>query len=244
MKSLLLALEFLTIFPVKVSHFEEKMLARSAIYFPLIGYFLGFILIGINALFYKLGSPQIAINTVLVVSLIILSGGLHLDGLADSSDAIFSGKSKKEELLAIMRDSRIGTMGVLSLIAIILLKIALLSSIKTGLKPLILLSMCAISRWSMVLALFLFPYARETGKAKAFAQRMNFKVFALSLAIAFIPAFIFWKAKGIIVFIVIAFFTYIFGEFIKNKIGGITGDVLGALCELNEAAVLLFFILA
>jgi adenosylcobinamide-GDP ribazoletransferase len=237
MRSFLLALQFLTIIPVKIKHIDERKLAKSIIYFPLIGLLLGLVLAGINSLFLKINFPELSINIILVVSLIVLTGGLHLDGLADTFDALFSRKNK-QGMLEIMRDSRIGAMGVLSLISIVLLKIAFLSSLSVSLKTTALLLMCILSRWALVLCMFLFPYARKEGKAKVFIQGMTLKILILSTLIALASTFAIYKIKGLLVFVIIALNGYTISKFINNKIGGITGDILGAINELNEVIAL------
>ncbi|TRZ50353.1 adenosylcobinamide-GDP ribazoletransferase, partial [bacterium] len=176
-------------------------------------------------------------NTILIVLLIIFTGGLHLDGLADTADAFLSRKTK-EEMLKIMHDSHIGAMGVLSLICILLLKIAFLSSISPALKTIGLLLMCTLSRWTLVFSMFLFPYARNEGKAKVFAEGVNFKIFISATIITLTSTLIIWRLKGLFVFGIIAMSTYIISKFINNKIGGITGDTLGAINELTEVIAL------
>lgn len=237
MRSFLLALQFLTIIPVKMKDVEEKKIPGALIYFPLIGLLLGLVLAGMDKLLFILNFEQFIINTILVVLLIVLTGGLHLDGLSDTFDAFLSRKNK-EEMLKILRDSHIGVMGVLSLISIILLKIAFLSSINISSKIISLLLMCILSRWSLVFVMFLFPYAREEGKAKVFIQGINFKIFISSTLIALACTIAIWKIKGLFVFIIIAMSSYMIGKFINNKIGGMTGDTIGATSEVAEIIVL------
>ncbi len=242
MKKFLLALQFLTIIPVKMKNIKEGDLSSSVIYFPLIGLLLGLLLVGINKVLLILNFDQFIANIILVISLILLTGGIHMDGAADTADAFLSRKNK-EEMLVIMRDSHIGSMGALSLISVILLKIAFLSYPGFPSKAAPLLLMCVLSRWSMVFAMFLFPYARQEGKARLLINGINFKIFTLSTIIALACVFSIWKIKGVLVFIVIAAASYIAGRFINRKIGGITGDTLGALSESNEIIVLLSIII-
>ncbi|MBU4311807.1 MAG: adenosylcobinamide-GDP ribazoletransferase [Candidatus Omnitrophica bacterium] len=237
MKSFLLALQFLTIIPVRIKHIDDKKISSAITYFPLVGLFLGLILTGADRFLSFLGLEEFFINIILVVLLIILTGGLHLDGLADTSDAFLSRKNK-EDMLRIMRDSRIGAMGVLGLVSIVLLKIAFLSSISVSLKPMSLLLTCVLARWALVLSLFLFPYARQDGKAKAFIEGANPKVFILSTLITLCCAVFLWRFYGVLILIVIAAITGIMGKFIMNKIGGITGDTLGATNEIIELLTL------
>ncbi|MBU1853752.1 MAG: adenosylcobinamide-GDP ribazoletransferase [Candidatus Omnitrophica bacterium] len=235
MKNFLIALQFLTSIPVRIKNIDENKVSSS--YFPLVGLLLGLILIGANRFLWFLGFEQFFINIILVILLIILTGGIHMDGLADTMDAFLSRKGK-DEILRIMRDSRIGTMGVLSLVSIILLKIAFISSISLDLKEPSLILMCVFSRWSLVLSMFLFPYAREEGKAKIFVRNINIKVFIFSTVITILCAFMFWRVSGLVTLAVVALSAYIAGRAISERIGGITGDTLGAINEFAEIAVL------
>jgi len=237
MDSFLLAAQFLTILPLKIKGVTEEKIASAMVYFPVVGLLFGLMLWGINALLYILNFPALAINIILTIALIIITGGIHLDGVSDTVDALASGKAK-ERMLEIMRDPHIGVMGVLSLISIILLKISLLSSVSVSSKPIALLLMCALSRWSAAWVIFLFPYARQEGKARVFIQGMNLKIFILSLIVTFIFAFAIWRVKGLLVLLIIAGCSYLNGKIIARKIGGITGDTLGANIEFTEIIAL------
>ena len=137
-----------------------------------------------------------------------------------------------------MRDPHAGVMGILSLISIILLKIAFLSSINIPLRPSALVLMCVLSRWSAVWLMFFFPYARREGKARVFIQGMNLKIFIFSLTAAIIFVFAIWRVKGLLALLIIAACTYLSGKIISRKIGGITGDTLGSTIELMEIITL------
>jgi adenosylcobinamide-GDP ribazoletransferase len=238
MISLLLAIQFLTVLPLKIKQFSEKKMAWALVYFPVVGLFLGLILLGLNILLSILGISPVVANIILVIVLIILTGGMHLDGLADTADAFLSGKAKKE-MLEIMRDSHIGVMGVLALISIILLKVGLLSSVNVAARPAALLLMCILSRWSVVLVMYLFPYARQEGKAKLFIQGMNLKIFILSTITVIICSFLIWHIQGLIALLIVALCVYTIGKFVSRRIDGVTGDTLGATIEGIEIAVLL-----
>lgn len=239
MKGFLYALQFLTIFPPAAKSVVDKSkLSRSTLYFPLIGLFLGLILVATNKLLSLLPLEQLLVNVILVTLLIILTGALHLDGLADTFDALFSRKSRPE-MLKIMRDSHIGAMGGLSLICIILLKLSLLGSLNAEVMNVSLISMCLLGRYSLVLAMFSFPYAREEGKAKIFTEAMSLKVFSLASVISLSCILGLWGLKGLIIFMAAVLFTIFAGKLITKKIGGMTGDTLGAINELTEVFVLL-----
>ncbi|MFA5149841.1 MAG: adenosylcobinamide-GDP ribazoletransferase [Candidatus Omnitrophota bacterium] len=240
MNSFLLALQFLTVIPLKIKGVTEEKLARATLYFPLVGLLIGLVLFQINLGLFILNFPSFTISIILIVFLAGLTGGLHLDGLSDSADAFLSGRSK-EEMLNIMRDPHSGVMGVLSIICIILLKIGLLYSVPAPAKATALLLMCVLSRWSAVLAMFAFPYARQEGKAGVFIRGMTLKIFLISLISAFIFAFIIWQLKGLIVLVIVSGCAYLAARFTNRRIGGITGDTLGATIELTEIVTLLTF---
>ncbi len=237
MKKFLLALQFLTIIPIKVKSVDDKEIADSLIYFPIAGLFIGLALTGINGLLGFLNFPRLATDAILIVSLIAITGGMHLDGLADTSDALLSVRNK-DEMLQIMRDPHIGVMGVIGIISILLLKIAFLFSLDPALVPAGLVLICVLSRWSLVLALFLFPYARQEGKAKVFSEGINSKIFILATIIVFVCALVTAGLKGLLILGIITLCACLINKLIIKKIGGITGDTLGASVEINETLTL------
>jgi adenosylcobinamide-GDP ribazoletransferase len=237
MTAFLLALQFLTAIPVRIREFHEKKHAASMIFFPLAGLLLGLVLVGINQLLLFLHFNQLAASIITIVSLVILTSGLHLDGLADTADALLS-RERKDEMLEIMRDAHIGVMGVLGIACALLLKISLLYSVWPELKTGTLILMCALSRWAMVFAIFIFPYARQEGKAKVFFDGINNNIFILSTLITLALCAAIWKAGGLLVFGSSAIIAYLAGNLVYRKINGITGDSLGAINEIVEIAVL------
>lgn len=243
MRHFLNALQFLTIIPIASKKaVDENKLAQAVAFFPLIGLLLGLVLAGVNQLFSLAPLEPLLVNVILIVLLIIFTGGLHLDGLADTFDALSSRKDKPE-MLRIMRDSHIGTMGVLSLISVILIKLSLLCSLGDPVKSASLVLMCLLSRYSLVFSMFLFPYAREEGKAKVFIEGTNPKIFSLATIITLACVVILWQIKGLLSFVLVVFFVFLIGKFIVKKIGGITGDTLGAVNELAEVFVLLIILI-
>jgi len=239
MIDLLSALQFLTAIPFGIKGTSQKDMAKSLVYFPIVGLLIGLLAAGINNLALLLNFNALAASIMAVVTLIIITRGLHLDGLSDSADAFFSGKPK-EEMLIIMRDSHAGVMGILSIITVILLKIALLSSINIPLRANALMLSCALSRWCVVPAMLFFPYARQEGKAGIFIKGLNPRILTLSSLVAVACAALAWGIKGLILLVPAAAFSYFISRLITKKIGGITGDTLGAIVELTETLTLLF----
>lgn len=234
MSGLISALQFLTAIPIKI---KRERLAGAPVWFPIVGLFLGLILVGLNRISGVLNFDNFSIAVFLVVSSALLTGGLHLDGLADTTDALASRKSK-DDMLAIMRDSHIGAMGVVAIVCVLLLKVALLSSTPAKLMNASLLVMMVLSRWSMIFAMFLFPYARDEGKAKILVGSTNIRIFIVAGIIALASVGAALKLKGLFLFIGVSLSTYLFSKYISKKLSGITGDTLGATNELAEVITL------
>jgi len=161
---------------------------------------LGLALAGCAGLLARMNLEPLSIDIVLVVLLAVFTGGMHLDGLADTADALFSGKTK-DEMLRIMREPHTGVMGTLGIIIAILLKIAFLFSIDRRMLASSLILMCVLSRWSMVTTIFLFPYARQDGKAKIFIQGINYRIVLVCSLITLGIVALAWPFGGILVFL-------------------------------------------
>jgi len=237
MTAFLLALQFLTAIPLKINAVDDKRLASSLIFFPLAGLIIGLILAGVSSLLLIMQFNGLIAGTILVVTLVIITAGIHLDGLADTFDAIVSGKNK-EEMLKIMHDPHIGVMGALSIACILLLKISFVSSLGFPLRNISLILMCVLSRWSLVAAMFFFPYARKEGKVKIFMENINLRIFFLATIVALAGVLFIWQFKGLLVFLSAAVFALLACRLISKKLAGITGDSLGAVNELVEVFIL------
>ncbi|MDO8488637.1 MAG: adenosylcobinamide-GDP ribazoletransferase [Candidatus Omnitrophota bacterium] len=239
MTSFIDAIQFLTIF--RFRNDRSSCTASSAAYFPLVGAFLGVILIVLNEILTK-AFPEPFVNLILVIVSATLTGALHLDGLADTCDAFFSGKSRDDKLL-IMRDPHKGTFGTLGLIVIILLKINLLLLVPVSFKDTAIFLMMVFSRYSMNIGIKFFPYARGEGKANIFFEKRSTNNFLFASLIMLILTGITFNLLSPIILFLAVVFTFIIDLLIKRIIGGLTGDTLGAACELNEIAILLFMII-
>jgi adenosylcobinamide-GDP ribazoletransferase len=243
MKSFLRALSFLTILPVGQNRLsEEKQLARSMAFFPLVGLVIGLILSLGNYLFSLL-FPQTLALWLTIGLLVFLTRGLHLDGLADTLDGLASG-GPKERILEVMRDSRIGAFGVIGLILLIGGKYLALDQIPGSLIYYFFILMTVTGRNSMVLVCYRSPYARpEGGLAKPFSENLKLREMIISLASTCVIAFILQGWKGLLLFFAICLFSLGYRFFFIRKLGGITGDVLGAVNELSELLCLLLLII-
>jgi adenosylcobinamide-GDP ribazoletransferase len=243
MNNFLRALSFLTILPCgQVTLSEEKELARSMAFFPLVGLVIGLLL----ALGYYLFSflfPKSLVLWLTIGLLALLTRGLHLDGFADTIDGLGSG-GPKENILEVMRDSRIGAFGVISLILLIGGKYLALNQISNSSVPYSLILMAVMGRQSMVLVCCRSSYARPNGGlAKPFTENFGYRETAWSLLSAFGITLLFMGVKGIVLFFGIGLFSLGYRFFFMKKLGGVTGDILGAANELTELLCLILLVI-
>lgn len=239
MKGFLTALQFLTI--VRISddgELTEEQFGNSMAYFPLIGLCIGLVLVGIRSVLVLVLPPSLA-DVLVIVTLVIITGSLHLDGFADTIDGLAGGRDRKK-ILAIMRDSRIGSFAVVGLILILSLKILALIELPEDIKNRTLLVLPVLGRWSTVQLASFFKYARsDSGMAKAFTQFAGpLEYLIASLITGLVVAGVF-LLKGFIIMLVVAALTFLVGLFFRQRIGGVTGDIMGASCELSEVITLL-----
>jgi len=237
------ALSFLTILPFgQGASVEGKRLARSMAFFPLVGLVIGLILVA-GYLLLSFLLPKAFVLWLTIGLLVLLTRGLHLDGLADTMDGLASGGSK-ERILEVMRDSRIGAFGVISLIFLIGGKYLALDQISDVVLPYALILMAVMGRNAMVLVCFQSPYARPgEGLARSFAENLGYRETVLSLAMAFGIALLAMGVKGILVFLGIGLFSLGYRFFFIKKLGGVTGDVLGGANELSELLCLILLVI-
>jgi adenosylcobinamide-GDP ribazoletransferase len=174
--------------------------------------------------------------------LIWLTGGIHIDGFGDTIDGLAGGKTK-EEILNIMKDSHIGVMGVLGIISLLSLKLCFLCEIPEQLKNHTLLLMPLMGRWSIVIGCCLAPYARVEGTGKAFVTYVGAKELFIGTAITIVVTLLLIGWQGMLLTFIIPLFALIWIKYLRMKIGGITGDTLGALCEVSEIITLLSMII-
>jgi adenosylcobinamide-GDP ribazoletransferase len=245
-KELLAAVRFLSVIPVP----GEKYLFADARdgtdvvigceYFPLVGLVMALLLWVLLLLFSNV-IAQLLIATLLVVTLTILTGGLHLDGLMDSCDGLFGGHTR-ERRLEIMRDSRVGSFGVLGGVCTLLLKFALFASFSPHLLPYALLVALPASRWAMVVALRLFPPARRSGLGALFHQGVTTRRTIVTTLGTLLFVLLAGRLAGFLALIVVGVVTLALGYSIMRSIGGLTGDTYGAIAEITEVSALLAMI--
>ena len=170
----------------------------------------------------------------------------------DSADGLFSGR-EKDKMLEIMKDSRAGAFGVVSLVTVAALEISALAELAKNFSMLLFMAVYAapiIGRLAMVLAISIFPYARPEGLGKAFSKYATPKTFLIALAeaILFLLPLYFLEveifATAIIALVAAIIFALYFGKYATEKLGGLTGDIYGAVEFLSEVLVIIIFMFA
>ncbi len=215
-------------------------MASSLPWFPLVGGAIGSILLGLMLLIDKLapGHWPGGAAAAVVIAGVVLTGALHLDGLADWADG-FGGGRDREKTLAIMKDSSIGAFGTVALISVLLLKWVALSRLAASGTHIWIVAACVISRTMMVELAVWLPYARPEGGTGATivegAKRWH-RAFSLLVALAIL--LVLAGAAGAQALVVGWLLCRVFGYLCKQRVGGITGDMLGAGSELVETLIL------
>lgn len=240
MSSFLAALQFLTIFPwPRTRDYSADELAGAAIFFPVIGFLLGLILVLANALLEPVASAGLA-SVALVALLAFLTRGLHLDGLGDSFDGLGAG-GDRERMLRVMDDSHTGAFGLIAIVLLLFFKIHAIESVETE-RWRALLAAPVLGRWAMVL----FGHhsqAAKPGLGSSLVDHLKTKhlVFASFITLIIVAAIL--REVGVALMIWIAAFSLASKAFFHRRLGGVTGDTFGAVGELSEASVLVILAL-
>ncbi len=241
MKAFIAAVQFLTIVPLsKDLRATNETLGNSTAYFPLVGFLIGILLFIYNEVL-SLFLP-LQVGCILIIALlIVLTGAIHLDGFVDTLDGLAGGRDKATTL-EIMKDSRIGAIGVIGVVVLLLVKYASMVNIPRGFLWKALLLMPVIGRWSMAQLCYFSKYARENGAARPFvgAGSKRGAIFAAILTLTVLAVFLGFKGIGI--GILLSLFTHVFRAFFYHKIGGVTGDIIGGANELNEVLFLILML--
>ena len=252
MHSLAVAVGFLTILPVPRGTWSSPTpFGRAFAWFPCVGLAIGALLAGVT-LGLALALPGALVAALVVALGVLLTGGLHLDGLMDACDGLFSVRTP-EQRLAIMRDSHTGAFGVLAAICILLVKFGALSALLVEERTFLLSGLLlapALSRWAMALASICFPYGRsgESLGSSFHSTAGRFQLVAASASAVLITGVVCATLRapawlGACALALSATTTVLLARFALRRIGGLTGDVYGAINEVVEVVVLALFTL-
>lgn len=237
-KRFLISLQFLTAIPISIREAPEpEDFGKSLLYFPLAGLLIGGILSLASILLAFLPPPVKA--SIIIVLGVLLTGGLHLDGFADACDGFF-GHNPRERILEIMKDSRIGVMGAAGISALLLFKFSSYAAIPEGTLWKALIASAVFSRWAQTAACLGAPYAREDGKGRHFAEYASIREVLPGFLFSLLLSVFLFNLKGLAVFFASAIPVFISFFYMKHRIGGVTGDTVGALSEISEVSVLFF----
>lgn len=248
MRYFITGLQFLT----RLRFIEEKEwsaenFSGSVKFFPLVGAVIG-VLFALYTYLILTYLPSLGIHisevmyaTTMIFLWVFLTGALHCDGFMDTMDGIFSGRDR-EKMLLIMKDSRVGANGVVGFVLLVLFKWSLLFELaQTNQIIMAVFLMPIIARFMMVIGITIFPYARREGLGKYFAEYVTTK----TLWIAFMLIILLLLPCGMKAYfslLTTGVFAMFFCRYVTRLLGGLTGDVYGALTELSEVIVLLTFL--
>ncbi|KEH85532.1 MULTISPECIES: adenosylcobinamide-GDP ribazoletransferase [Clostridium] len=239
MKNLILMIQFFTRIPINIEiDVKEDSFAKGISYLPLVGLIIG----GFNAIVYFVSSKFILGTLPIVLALLantIITGAFHIDGLADTCDGIFSSR-KKERMLEIMKDSRVGTNGAIAIVFDFMLRYAVLNSLNKKYIIIALILSPVVAKTVVTLLMCFSVYARkEGGLGGVFVGKVKpFRVivaFIISISIGYVLI----GYKYIALLLVTVLFIEIYKKLIYSKIDGMTGDTLGAANEIGEIIFML-----
>ena len=235
MKSFLLALQFLTIIPVKNSFIAtNKQLGYSVVFYPFIGLLIGCVLIATSICLYSLPLP---LQSILILILWVgLTGGLHLDGLADCADAWVGGFGNKQRSLDIMKDPAAGPVAVVLLVLILILKLILIYYLLERKVLIALLLTPILGRLAILIMMQTTRYIRKEGLGVNLVVHLpQNSVMTISISVLLIGM----NYLGLIVIMLMIGLLLLISYHAKKRLGGVTGDVYGASVELVEVSILL-----
>lgn len=230
MNAFWIALRFLTRIPAPTPDYDEASLAKSIVYYGWVGALVGLLA---SLPFALLHSPALLGAALLVALMQWLSGGLHLDGLADCADAWVGGRDR-EHTLAIMKDPHIGAMGVAVLICTLLLQFSAIAALPSGIHLLAyIVTTCAISRTAAACLLITTAYVRPNGIATPLTQGSG-GLLALH-SILLLSLLVLFTGKIALLSLASVALVFLLGRTVcMGRLGGITGDTVGALIVLAE----------
>lgn len=231
----LAAVQFLTLVPPLIRRpFSAKELGRAVAFFPVTGLLMGFVLM-FSASVIKLVFPYSVTVGIVLALWVLMSGAIHLDGFLDACDGLFGG-SNREQRLEIMRDERLGAYAFAGGLLLLLLKYISLGSAGNWN---VLLAAPVVGRWGIAWVLVLFPYARSSGLGKWMKDNTGWP--QLTVAGLTTAVVLYWLSGwvGLLILVLVTVMITLAALWVKGRIGGMTGDIYGAVCELSELLFLL-----
>jgi adenosylcobinamide-GDP ribazoletransferase len=219
--------------------YTDADVGPSAIFFPVIGLILGSLLALVNFVLEPFARAGL-LSVILVSLLAFLTRGLHLDGVGDTFDGLGAG-GDRDHMLSVMDDSHIGIFGLIAIVLVLFLKIHALEGLDID-RWRVLLVALILGRWSMVLLAYRSKSAKD-GLGSRLIDHLQTKHFLLATLLTLLLVTAIWRANGILMMAWVAVFTTASKAYLHRRLGGVTGDTLGAVGELSETSVMVLLAL-
>jgi adenosylcobinamide-GDP ribazoletransferase len=234
------AVQFLTLFPRPwwMQHSTSEV-GRSAIFYPVVGLILGLILVLVNFLLLPFASAGL-LSVILITLLAFMTRGLHLDGVGDTFDGLGAG-GDRDRVLSIMDDSHTGVFGLIAIVLVLFFKIHAIESIDVD-RWRALLVAPILGRWAMVLLAYRSK-AAKAGLGSNLIEHLQTKHFLLATLVTLLLVAAIWRRNGIVMMAWVAVFTIASKNYFHRRLGGVTGDIFGAVGELSETSVMVLLAL-
>lgn len=230
-----LAFSFLTILPIRIEGADESDVAASMAWFPFVGWAMGLMFAIEDGILALLFGPAIR-SALVVLSMVILTGAVHLDGLADTADALGAGRDRALEVL---RDSRLGTFGTIAVFFALLLKVLALASLEGQARLATLVLALTVARWALVAVSYRVDYLRPVGAGSSMLGRGDARNLSIASVFAILPLIPAYSHKAILAYVFAIATTFALRWFYRRWLGGVTGDLIGACGEIVEVLVML-----
>jgi adenosylcobinamide-GDP ribazoletransferase len=238
MRFYIIAMQFLTIIPLPFTvRCDKEDLGRSSALFPLAGFTIGALLAGLDWLLSPWLGRALG-DALLITALAAVTGGLHLDGLADVCDGL-AARGGRERFLAVMKDSQVGAIGAVGLVLGLLLKWQALVAVPPALKLPALLLFPTLARFGQVVVMTGARHARQDGLGAAFVQGTGGVALTIAALSSAAAAVLLAGGMGVAALVTVCLLSLGGRLFFQRRLGGLTGDTIGCLSELNEIAVLI-----
>lgn len=238
----LIALQFLTQFPVRLgAEPNDEAIGKSVLFYPVIGFLIGLLLAALSWLLND--TPPVIASALILICWVFITGGLHLDGLADSADAWVGGMKDRERTLTIMKDPNCGPAGVVAIVLLLLLKFATLYTLVMADAWVILILAATLGRTILPLLFLTTPYVRPNGLGSLLVNHMPRYLSMVVIALTTLLATLTLGVNSLWILAAIVVIFLIFRHLMLRRIGGTTGDTAGALVEITEVSVLLVVVL-
>ena len=237
-----MAIQFLTCFPLKINiEWKQDTVAASLLWYPLVGFIIGASLFGFSSI--PMAQNSMLLAAIILSVWVVITGGLHLDGLADSADAWVGSHGDKTRALEIMKDPQAGPIAVILLVLVLLIKFSAINSFILQEEVYFLIAPPIIARCVPMILFLTTPYVREQGLGSGMAEYLPRNLAWAVLGFVFVICILFLGVvQGALLIVVVGCVLWYLRYLMVRWIGGMTGDTIGAAIEIVEVVVLVFLI--